>query len=156
MGNGDLMKCCVCGTELEFLEYGSKTGKDGKPAKWPIYAPCPNKANHRTMQREKAPAPVPQGRPSPVPREIVVPEGIPTTRALRTGLSFQWEMRDTIDIQRPIKKYADRTGQTPVSARCNIDHYPVFLNLLSDCGIDVDLKADLSFTPNWPRIDFDL
>lgn len=155
MGNGDLMKCCVCGTELVFLEYGHKIGKDGKPAKWPIYAPCPNKANHKVMQREKAPAaPVPQGRPSPVPREIVVPEGIPTTRALRTGLSFQWELRDTIDIQRPIKKYTDKTGQIPVSARCNIDHYPVFLALLD--GTDIDLKADLSFTPNWPRIDFDL
>ncbi len=34
--------CAVCRAELPFIEYGSKIGKDSKPAKWPIYEKCVN------------------------------------------------------------------------------------------------------------------
>jgi hypothetical protein len=37
--------CNVCRTPLAFIKYGSKLGKDGRVAKWPVYEKCPNKLN---------------------------------------------------------------------------------------------------------------
>lgn len=152
------MKCCVCGTELEFLEYGTKMGKNGKPAKWPIYKPCPNKANHKKVSRETI-AEAPQGRPeyTQVLREI--PEGIPTTKALKTGVSFAWNPKDPItkeDIVRIMNKYEKRVGKPATTARTNIGHYHKFLDTIEKGQISLEIVADLSFTPNWPRIDLDL
>ena len=35
--------CPACHSLLPFVEYGHKIGKNGKPAKWPIYEKCKNK-----------------------------------------------------------------------------------------------------------------
>ena len=36
------LACNQCGVPLEFIEYGHKTGKDGREATWPIYQKCVN------------------------------------------------------------------------------------------------------------------
>ncbi len=151
------MKCQICGTELRFLEYGHKIGKNGKPAKWPIYEKCPNIANHRSLMREKAPASAPKERPQKPAKEVTVPEGIPTTRELGIGMSFMWEENrppTKEDILAVVRKYAARTGNWPISARCNLRSYDLFFSALADQAID--LKADLDFTLDWPRLDIDL
>jgi hypothetical protein len=151
------MKCYVCGTELRFLEYGQKIGKNGKPAKWPIYEKCPNITNHKTMVREQAAKAKPVDRPLPPPTPaITVPDGTPTTRELKTGMAFQWDYRKGFtkqEVLEVVAKYEKRTGRRPESARCNIAHYERFFAALPP---DIDLKADLSFTPTWPRLDLDL
>lgn len=36
------LKCQQCGSELPFIRYDSKPGKDGREAKWPVYEKCVN------------------------------------------------------------------------------------------------------------------
>jgi len=36
------LPCPTCRVNLPFTEYGHKVGKNGKPAKWPIYKKCKN------------------------------------------------------------------------------------------------------------------
>ena len=38
------LACHQCGVPLDFVEYGHKTGKDGREATWPIYQKCVNPA----------------------------------------------------------------------------------------------------------------
>ena len=47
------LPCHVCEVEKAFIKYGSKIGKDGREAKWPIYEKCPNSENHEAILAEK-------------------------------------------------------------------------------------------------------
>jgi len=49
--------CGECRSELQFVEYGTKVGKNGRPAKWPVYEKCGNPGcsiGRRNMKLPKA------------------------------------------------------------------------------------------------------
>lgn len=67
-------KCPKCGSELQFIEYGSKMGSNGKPAKWPIYEKCHNKECSLGRRNLGLPEPVedmPAYEPLPEVRSII-------------------------------------------------------------------------------------
>ena len=81
------LRCPQCGTDMPFKEYGSKTGKNGKPAKWPIYEKCKNpgcKTGRKTLG-------------------IVEPEKLPDYEPLPTMITQ--EIGQILQLPTPLKNY---------------------------------------------------
>lgn len=158
------IKCTVCDTELRFIEYGHKIGKDGREAKWPIYEKCPNKENHREILRQQAlekEAQLASDRPAVITDngDHKIDPNIPHTRAKRTGLLFRWENVKEVKptaITLALGRFARRIGHSPISARCNLDHYQIFADLFERMGLTLPLEADLNLTPDQIQLVLDV
>jgi len=77
------LKCPSCSTILAFIEYGSKIGKNNKPAKWPIYEKCTNpecKTGKKNLGVKDAIEPASPPKFVPLPEPV---KGPPTSM-------FQW------------------------------------------------------------------
>lgn len=153
----ETIKCSVCGTLLHFVEYGKKTGKDGREAKWPIYEKCPNKENHskaiNTKKDEK------REEVKKVVAPVAIPDNIPVASGLKSSLNFIWEVNKlpTVeDFNHCVDKYIVRHGKAPTSARTNLNHYHHFMELMSASGHEVALSVDLKITKEWPQLELDV
>ncbi len=123
------MPCPKCHAILPFLEYGHKTGKNGKPAKWPIYEKCRNSECSLGRKNLNLPPIVEereeefQGKPLnlPDPKPIIALFQMTNRKVPAIFFDDMWDaiMSRKVDAKEPDEKFAIRASICMHSADIN-------------------------------------
>lgn len=144
------LPCHICGTERKFLEYGSKMGKDGRMAKWPIYEPCPEKNNPDKHPNSQDAATVSFLKDMTPERKPVDEENVIQGREPRMGIKgrmHQLPHMNVIDLGAVLQRNKVKYGWKPTKVGIHPDDLPKMQD--AAVSLKIDLVSETTITPGY-------